>query len=127
MVEKPLMNSQRENMLAASEALVKLADQEDAKDVEKQQRSKADMSKPSRLIRKSVSKMKADLLREDGPVWGKVRAKELLSLFIVQQLIGLYFTYSTYSVGSRILCFGSVSGSAKTKSGGGVGVEIILG
>ncbi len=113
------MNSRWEKMLAQHPAHVELADQEYAKDVEKLQRSKADMSKLSRRIRRNLRIAKADLLREDGPVWGKVLTKELLSLFIVQQLIGLYFTYSTYSVGSRNLCCGSVSGSAKTKSGGG--------
>jgi hypothetical protein len=115
MVEKPLMNSHREKMLAQHPALVELADQEDAKDIEKQ-RQKEDMSERSWRTRMNFWEMEMDLLLEYGPVWGKVLAKELLSLFIVQQLIGLYFTYSTYPVGSRNLCFGSVS---KTKSGVG--------
>jgi hypothetical protein len=101
MVEKPLLNSHRENMLTGSEALVELAGQEYAKDVEKQ-RQKEDMSERkrpdtsyghhlctlSRQLRRSLCNVTADL-REDGPVWGKVRFKELLSLFIVH-----YFTYS---------------------------------
>ncbi len=110
MVEKPLLNSHRENMLTGSEALVELAGQEYAKDVEKQ-RQKEDMSERkrpdtsygrhlcilSRRLSRSLCNFKADL-REDGPVWGKVRAKELVSLFIVKQLIGLYFTYSTVPI-----------------------------
>jgi hypothetical protein len=99
MVEKPLLNSHRENMLAVSEALVELAGQEYAKDVEKQ-RQKEDMSERKRpdssyghlfILSCRLSRSLCNVTA-DGPVKGKVLAKELLSLFIVQQLIGLYFT-----------------------------------